>query len=138
VEARGRNLNSHAERRSVLATELRRMVKALGYSWAGLSAAFRTQASFRADVVACAIALPIAIWLGRTWLERGVLISALVLILFAEIVNSAVESVVDRIGLEYHELSKRAKDLGSAAVLLSLINWLVIWGAVAIDRFELF
>jgi diacylglycerol kinase (ATP) len=137
VDARDRHLNAPAGRRMILADEVRRLVKAFGYSCAGLAAALRTQASFRADLAGCGIMFPVALWLGRSWPERGFLVSALLLILFAEIVNSAVETVVDRIGLDYHELSKRAKDLGSAAVLLSLLNWLVVWGGVVIDRFQL-
>lgn len=137
MEARGRHLNHSAMRRTTVAGELCRLVKAFGYSCAGLVAAYRTQASFRADLVACGLMLPVALWLGRSWPERSLLISTLLFILFAEVINSALETVVDRIGLEYHDLSKRAKDLGSAAVLLSLLNGLVVWGAVVLDRFQL-
>lgn len=137
METGERKLNASASRMP-LAAELRRLIKACGYSWAGLSAAYRTQASFRADLVGCALMLPAALWLGRSWAECAWLISTLVLILFAEVVNSAIEAVVDRVGLEYHELSKRAKDLGSAAVFLALVNWLVVWAGMVIDRFQLF
>lgn len=136
METGERKLNEPVQRMPI-AAELRRLIKAFGYSCAGFSAAYRTQASFRADLVGCALMLPVALWLGRSWVECAWLISTLVLILFAEIINSAIEAVVDRIGLEYHELSKRAKDLGSAAVFLALVNWLVVWGGVVIDRFQL-
>jgi diacylglycerol kinase (ATP) len=132
-----RELGQPAIHRTAVAGEARRLVKAFGYSCAGLASAFRTQASFRTDLFAVAVLLPVALWLGRDWAERGILIGTLLLILFAEIVNSALEAVVDRIGFDYHHLSKQAKDLGSAAVLLALLICFVIWGGVALDRFQL-
>lgn len=137
METNGRDLNGQSERPTVLAREWRRLVAAFGYSCAGLSDAVRTQASFRIDLISAIVLLPVALWLGRDWPERGFLVSTLIIVLFAEIVNSALEAVVDRIGLEYHELSKRAKDLGSAAVFLAIINWFVVWAAIVLDRFVL-
>jgi diacylglycerol kinase (ATP) len=78
--------------------------------------------------------LPLAIWLGRTGVERALLVGALLLVLIVELLNSGIEAVVDRIGLERHELSGLAKDMGSAAVLVSLVNVAVIWGFVLFER----
>jgi len=126
-----------SEARNPLAKELRRLGNALRYSWAGFVAAFRTQASFRTDLLVVAILAPMALWLGQSALERALLLSTLILLLFAEILNSAVETVVDRMGLEYHQLSGRAKDLGSAAVFLACLNILAVWGFLLWDRFGL-
>jgi diacylglycerol kinase (ATP) len=114
--------------------ELRRLGKAFGYSRAGFVAAFQTQAAFRLDVLVCVILFPLSFWLGQSAAEKALLIGSLVLLLMAEILNTAIESVVDRVGLEYHQLAGRAKDLGSAGVLLALINGIFVWGLVLLDR----
>lgn len=122
----GRQANPHKGR-----TGLDRILRAAGYSVAGLTAAFRGESAFRQEVVAAALLLPAAFWLGRGWVEIALLAGSVVLVLIVELLNSAIEAVVDRVGLELHELSKRAKDLGSAAVMLSLLLAGGIWlGAI--------
>ena len=105
------------------------------FSAAGFRAAWRGEEAFRQEVVLAAILMPAALWLGQTMLQRAILIGTCLLVLIVELLNSAVESVVDRIGHDLHELSGQAKDMGSAAVLLSLINTAIVWFAIAWDRF---
>ena len=109
---------------------LTRLINALGYSRDGLAAAWRNEAAFREEVLLAAVAIPLAIVLGKTGIERALLIGAILLILIVEILNSGLEAVVDKASPEKHELAKRAKDMGSAAVLLSLVNAAVIWACV--------
>lgn len=106
---------------------LRRLINALGYSRDGLLAAWRGEAAFRQEILLAAIALPLAIYLGQTGVERALMIGSVVLILIVEILNSAIEAVVDKASPEKSELARRAKDMGSAAVLLSLINAAAVW-----------
>jgi len=108
-------------------TGLTRIIKAAGYSWAGLKAAFRHEAAFRQELALCLVMIPLAVWLGQTGIERALLIGSLLLVLIAELINSAIEAVVDRFGGEQHELSGRAKDIGSAAVFIALLNVIVVW-----------
>ena len=108
-------------------TGIRRLVRATGYSLQGLAAAFRHETAFRQEVALTVILVPLALWLGQTGLERAVLIAVWVLVLLCELMNSASEAVVDRIGPELHELSGRAKDIGSATVLVALLNAAVVW-----------
>ena len=109
---------------------LTRLINALGYSRDGLAAAWKNEAAFREEVLLAAIAIPLGIMLGKTGIERALLIGAILLILIVEILNSGLEAVVDKASPEKHELAKRAKDMGSAAVLLSLVNAAVIWACV--------
>ncbi|MBK6356317.1 MAG: diacylglycerol kinase [Betaproteobacteria bacterium] len=109
---------------------LRRLINALGYSRDGIAAAWRNEAAFRQEILLAAIALPLAFYLGKTGVERALMICSVVLILIVEILNSAVEAVVDKASPEKSELAKRAKDMGSAAVLLSLINAAAIWACL--------
>lgn len=111
-------------------TGLRRLVNAAGFSWKGLCAAFRFEAAFRQELFASMVIVPLAFWLGGTGLERAILIVVWGLVLITELVNSGIEAVVDRISDERHELAGRAKDLGSAAVLLALINAAAVWALV--------
>ncbi|HEC18631.1 MAG TPA: diacylglycerol kinase [Gammaproteobacteria bacterium] len=111
-------------------TGIIRIIKATGYSWAGLRAAFRHEAAFRQELALCVILAPVALWLGSNAVERALLIGSLFLVLIVELLNSAVEAVVDRFGGEQHELSGRAKDIGSAAVFIALLNVIVTWGLV--------
>lgn len=104
--------------------------RALVCSLAGLGSAWRHEMAFRMEVVLFVLLAPLAIWLGETGAERAVLFGSLVLVLLAELVNSAVEAVVDRISDERHHLSKRAKDQGSAAVFVCLVNVPISWGLV--------
>jgi len=117
------------------ATGLKRIVNAAGYSWSGLKATFRHEAAFRQELLLCCLLLPVAIVMADDGIELALLIGSLLLVLIVELINSAVEAVVDRFGGEVHELAGRAKDIGSAAVLLSLLNVLVIWGLVLWPRF---
>ena len=106
---------------------LTRLINALGYSRDGLAAAWKNEAAFREEVLLASVALPLAIWLGNSGIERALLMGSVLFVLIVEILNSAVEAVVDKASPEKHELAKRAKDMGSAAVLLSLLNAVVIW-----------
>jgi len=99
----------------------RRIIKAFGYSYRGLRAAYQNEAAFRQELFLSLVLLPVALWLNVTVLERVVLIGTLVLVLVVELLNSGIESVVDRVGYEHHELAGRAKDMASAAVLISLL-----------------
>ena len=107
---------------------LRHVWDAMGYSLRGLRAALRYEEAFRIELLIAALMLPLAFWLGQTPLEYALLIGSLLLVLIVELINSAIEAVVDRVGIERHELSGRAKDIGSAAVFLALLNAGVIWG----------
>jgi diacylglycerol kinase (ATP) len=107
-----------------------RLLRAIRYSYAGLLDAVRYHTSFRQELIIGIILTPIAIWLGEDGLQHAMLIGALVLVLIVELLNTAIESVVDRIGTEHNELSGRAKDMGSAAVFLSLLNVPLVWGLV--------
>ena len=109
---------------------LTRLINALGYSRDGLAAAWKNEAAFREEVLLAAVTLPLAFYLGQTGIERALLAGSILFILIVEILNSAVEAVVDKASPEKHELAKRAKDMGSAAVLLSLLNAAVIWACV--------
>jgi diacylglycerol kinase (ATP) len=106
---------------------LKRILSAVGYSAKGLQSCWRNEAAFRQEIVACVIMVPLALWLGESGVERAVLIGVLLLVLIVEVLNSSVEAVVDRIGHEHHELSGLAKDQGSAAVLLSIVNAGIVW-----------
>ena len=112
-----------------------RIMHATGYSAAGLRAAYRGESAFRQEFWLAAVMLPLAFWLGRGWVEVALLAGSVVLVLIVELLNSAVEATVDRVSLELHELSKRAKDFGSAAVMLSLLLTAGIWGAALWHRF---
>jgi len=114
---------------------IRRLLAATGYSLAGLRAAWRHEAAFRQEVVLALVLAPLAFWLGETSLQRLLLLGSCLLVLVVELLNSAIEAVVDRIGPELHELSGRAKDLGSAAVFLSLLLAAAAWAVVALERF---
>jgi diacylglycerol kinase (ATP) len=108
-------------------TGIRRLIRAAGYSWNGLVAAFRNEPAFRQEVALGVLLVPLALWLGQTGLERALLVAVWLLVLLFELLNSAIEAVVDRFGGEQHELSGRAKDIGSAAVLVALVNAGVVW-----------
>lgn len=102
------------------------------YSIAGLAAAWRTSIAFRLECAFAFILIPVAFWVGESGLERAVLMAPVFLVLIVELLNSAIEATVDRIGLEIHPLSKCAKDMGSAAVFLALVAVGVIWALVLI------
>jgi len=108
-------------------TGLRRLLDATRYSIAGLAEAARHEAAFRQELLLAAVLVPLGLLLGRTALERALLVGSVLLVLVVELLNSAVEATVDRISLEKHPLAKRAKDLGSAAVMLSLVMLGTVW-----------
>jgi len=108
-------------------TGLKRVIKAAGYSWAGLTAAFKHEAAFRQELALCLVLIPTGLWLGESGIERALLVGSLLLVLIIELLNSAIEAVVDRFGGEQHELSGRAKDIASAAVFIALLNAVVVW-----------
>ena len=116
-------------------TGIRRIVNATFYSLAGLRAAWQHEAAFRQELMLAVVLIPAGIWLGRTAVERSLLIGSCLLVLIVELLNSGIEAIVDRVGTEPHRLSGQAKDLGSAAVFMSLTLVLVVWGLIAWSRF---
>jgi diacylglycerol kinase (ATP) len=106
----------------------RRLLLAFVNSWKGFRGAFRFEAAFRQEVALAVVLLPLGAWLGKTPVEKALLVSSVLLVLIVELLNTGIETVVDRIGLERHELSGLAKDVGSTAVLLSFGLLAVIWG----------
>lgn len=108
----------------------RQIYRALIWSFNGLRASWTFEASFRLEVYLCIILFPTGIWLGRNAIERALLSGSLLLVLSAELLNSAVEAVVDKVSPEFHELAGRAKDMGSAAVFLLMLNVLLCWGLI--------
>ena len=115
------------------ATGIKRIINATGYSLQGLQAAFKHEAAFRQEVFLLIIATFLALWLDVSYLERLLLIGSVVIVMITELMNSAIEAVVDRIGAEYHELSGRAKDIGSAAVFCALIFAGIVWLVILLD-----
>ncbi len=109
---------------------LTRLFNALGYSRDGLAAAWKHEAAFREEVLLLLVAVPLALYFGQDGLARALLIGSILLVLIVEILNSGLEAIVDKASPEKHELAKRAKDMGSAAVLLALINAAVVWACV--------
>ena len=104
------------------------------FSIAGLGAAWTHEAAFRQEVLLCVVLIPASFWVGETAVERSLLIGACLLVLIVELTNSAVEAIVDRVSSERHELSGRAKDLGSAAVLIALVLAAIVWGLIGWQR----
>lgn len=109
-------------------TGLSRIFHAFGYSLSGLRAAWFEKA-FRQEAIAAFVLVPSAFWIGKTWLEIAMLIAVVFLVMVVELLNTGIESAIDRIGPEWHALAKRAKDIGSAAVLMSLVLCLGVWCA---------
>jgi len=109
------------------ATGLTRIINAAGYSWLGFKAAYKHEAAFRQELWLVIILTPVALYFGDTLFDKAILICSLLFVLVVELLNSAIESVVDRIGDEPHELSGRAKDMGSSAVFLAITISLIIW-----------
>jgi diacylglycerol kinase (ATP) len=116
-------------------TGFKRIINAAFFSLAGLRAAWRNEAAFRQECVLALVLTPTAFWLGTDAVERSLLIGTVWLVLIVELLNSAVEAVVDRVGTDHHQLSGRAKDLGSAGVFVSLALTLVVWVMIAWERF---
>lgn len=113
---------------------LARVLGAFGNSAQGVAGAWRHEAAFRQELALALLVIPLGLWLGRTGIERVLLVAPMMLVLIVELLNSAVETVIDRIGPELHHLSGRAKDIGSAAVLLSFILLGSVWVLILVDR----
>ncbi len=115
------------EQRKENGAGLARLLRAVRCSRAGLSAAWRNEEAFRQELLLGAVLIPLALWLGKTGPERALLVASLLVLFIVELLNTAVEVVVDRIGLERHDLSGLAKDLGSAAVSLAIVQAVAVW-----------
>ena len=113
---------------------LGRIWRACGASWRGLSGAFREEAAFRQELAIALVVIPLGLWLGRSGVERALLVAPMLLVLLVELVNSAIEATVDRIGVERHALAGLAKDIGSAAVFMSFVLLGVVWLLVLLGR----
>jgi diacylglycerol kinase (ATP) len=111
-------------------TGFRRLWNAFGYSLEGFRAAYKHEDAFRQEVLLAVIMVPLALWLPSSHVGKALMIGSVLLVIVVELLNSAIEAAVDRISLDSHDLAKRAKDIGSAAVLVSLVNVLVVWGLV--------
>lgn len=109
---------------------LTHFIKAFGWSMAGLRSTFQHEAAFRQELFLFVILAPLGVWLGQSGVERALLIGSLLLVLVVELLNTGLESIVDRISQDHHPLSGRAKDIGSAAVFVSLLNVVLVWGFV--------
>ena len=108
-------------------TGFTRIIKAIGYSWLGVRAAYRHEAAFRQETWLCVVMIPLGLYLGDNGIEKALLVSSVILLPLVEILNSALEAVVDRFGEERHELSGRAKDMASAAVAMAAILVATVW-----------
>ena len=130
-------MSLHPDREPVNAQKLRtgasRMWHAFGYSVAGLRSGWG-ETAFRQEALAAIVMIPLAFWVGQTWVETALLAGSVMLVMMVELLNTGIETAIDRIGPEWHDLSKRAKDMGSAAVLLSLVLCAGIWLAAAWAR----
>ena len=115
----------------------RQILKALRWSWQGLKAGFAFEASFRLEVYLFVIFAPLGLWLGIGPIEKAILVGSLILVLSAELLNSAIEAVVDKASPEFHELAGRAKDMGSAAVFMLMTNVMLCWGLILGTRWML-
>lgn len=114
-------------------TGIRRLLNAFNYSCSGLQEAFRNEDAFRQEVLLAAVLIPLTFLIEREMFGRALMISCVVLLLVIELINSAIEATVDRISLDDHRLAKRAKDIGSAAVLIGLVNLTVVWTLVLLN-----
>jgi diacylglycerol kinase (ATP) len=115
-------------------TGLKRVLSATRNSIAGLREALRHEDAFRQELILAAMLIPAALWVGATGEQKALLIGSVLLVLVVELLNSAIEATVDRISFENHRLAKRAKDIGSAAVMLALANAALVWGFIVIER----
>ena len=112
---------------------LNRVWHAAGYSIEGLRAGWNEKA-FRQEAIAAMVLLPASLWLGQSWVEVALLAGSVVIVMIVELLNTGIETAIDRIGPEWHDLSKRAKDMGSAAVLLALLLCMGTWAAAIFQR----
>ena len=111
-------------------TGLNRLIRAMHCSMLGLKAAYKYEQAFRQELLLCIVMVPLGLWLGNSGLERALLVGSLLLVLIIELLNSSIEAIVDRVGMEHHELSGRAKDIGSAAVYMAIVTVVIIWTLV--------
>ena len=111
-------------------TGLRRLINTFGYSAEGFKAAFQHEDAFRQEVFLACVLIPLGLYLGKTTIEKVMLAGAIILVMIVELLNSSIEASVDHTSIERHPLAKRAKDIGSAAVLLALANFFLVWGLV--------
>ncbi len=116
-------------------TGIDRIVRAAGHSMSGLRCAYLGESAFRQEIWLATGLMPLALWVGRSWIETALLVGSVMLVLIVELLNSAIEAAIDRVSFEWHELSRRAKDMASAAVLLSLLTCGGIWAAALWNRF---
>lgn len=116
-------------------TGLKRILNAFRYSCSGLKEAYRNEDAFRQEVLLAVILLPLAFWVSPEIIERALMVGSVLLLLIVELLNSAIEATVDRISLDDHPLAKRAKDIGSAAVLICIINLIVVWLLVLFGKY---
>lgn len=130
MEDSNANVKSHQESPFKGKTGIRRLMNAFGYSLDGFKAAYKHEDAFRQEVFLACLLIPLALYLTHEPIHRALMIGSVLLVLIVELLNSAVEAVVDRVSIERHELAKRAKDIGSAAVFIALLNTTVIWGLV--------
>jgi len=114
---------------------IRRIINAFRYTFAGFKAAWINEEAFRQEIIIAIFVVPAGLWLGTTGTQRAILVGIYFIIPLSELLNSAIEAVVDRMGPERHSLSERAKDLGSAAVFLSICMAIIVWMIIAYDRF---
>ncbi len=128
------DLHTHAANPQKARRGLNRVRHAFGYSLEGLRAGWH-ETAFRQEALAACVLLPLSFWLGRSWVETALLAGAVLFVMIVELLNTGIETAIDRIGPEWHDLSKRAKDMGSAAVLLSLLLATGIWAAALYQRF---
>ena len=117
------------------AGDFARIARAGTYSLKGFRAALENEAAFRQEAILFVVLAPLGWWLGADGVERSLLVSSLVLVLIVELLNSSIEATVDRVGSEHHELSGQAKDMGSAAVLLTLLLAVFVWSAILLPRY---
>lgn len=115
-------------------TGIKRIINAAGYSWKGICSAYKHEAAFRQELWLAIVLVPAGIYLGGTLIDKAMLVSSVLFVLVVELLNSAVESVVDRISDEHHELAGRAKDMGSAAVFFALVITAIVWTAVLFEH----
>ena len=114
-------------------TGFKRLFNAFGYSLDGFKAAYKHEDAFRQEVLLAIILIPLAVYFGDSHIEKALMIASVLLVLIVELLNSAIEAVVDRVSIERHELAKRAKEIGSAAVFISLVILAIVWGFILID-----
>ncbi len=117
-------------------TGIKRIWNALFFSLSGINAAWRHESAFRQELTLTILLIPAALWLGRSAVEYALLLGSMLIVLITELLNSAIEAVVDRIGSDRHSLSGQAKDMGSAAVFVALLLVLLVWGLIGWQRFS--